>query len=143
MKAEKRTCPHCDSPLIEEERPYVLHGILLGRFPVLVCSVCRRVYHPGATAIAIEKAAREKGIWGLAAEREIPTVELVPVDREPSVATVADENSLLLIEEWTEWTKLRDSRPSGTTKGPKTGSRSRSTRSRLTDSNQVSTEDLE
>ncbi len=137
MKAEKRTCPHCDSPLVDEERPYVLHGILLGRFPVLVCSVCRRVYHPGTTAVAIERAARKKGIWGLAADREIPTVDLVPLDLGPSVTTVADENSLLIIGRTGDG---RDSRPSGTTERPKTGSRSRN---RLSDSTRASTEDLE
>ena len=138
MKVKNRTCPHCDSPLVDEERPYVLHGILVGRFPVLVCSVCRRVYHPGTTAVAIEKAARKKGIWGLAADREIPTVDLVPLDLEPSVTTVADENSLLIIGRKGD---RRDSRPSGTTERPKTGSRS--TRNRLSDSTRASTEDLE
>jgi len=56
-------CPYCQSPLLEEVRPYTYGGMRLGNFEMLVCSVCRRVFHPANTSEAIEQAARSKGLF--------------------------------------------------------------------------------
>ncbi len=107
---EERICPHCESPLGKEKKPYILHGIVLGRFEVLVCTVCRRVYHPETTAKAIEEAAKEKGMWGLEAEEEIPEVELVPITGEEVSSTNPLKDWLLVIGKRAD---SRAVRPSG------------------------------
>ncbi len=83
----ERLCPHCSSPVKEEVRPVALHGVRLGRFPVLVCTVCHRVYHPEKTSQAIEEAAKSKGVWGLLAVQE-PTRPVVVRDTSRQIVHV-------------------------------------------------------
>jgi len=56
--------------LRSEVRPYTLHGVYLGRFLFLVCTICYRVYHPERTSQDIETAARAKGLWGARGQPE-------------------------------------------------------------------------
>ena len=68
----EKYCPSCSSPLVATIRPYAYHGAYLGRFPFLVCTVCRRVYHPASSSIAIEEAVKANGLWPQEIELEAP-----------------------------------------------------------------------
>jgi DNA-directed RNA polymerase subunit RPC12/RpoP len=70
----EKLCPHCNSPILTEERAYALHGVPLGRFEFYVCSVCRRVYHPAATSKKIEEAAKALGLWPGKMDEQTPLV---------------------------------------------------------------------
>jgi hypothetical protein len=69
-------CPYCSTPLREESRPYAYHGAYLGRFPMLVCSVCTRVFHPSETSQQIEDAARAKGLFQTPADGHGHRIEI-------------------------------------------------------------------
>lgn len=60
--SEPPCCPYDDTLLEEEIRPY-FYKFYLGRFKFLVCPICKRVFHPEETSLAIEKLAKEKGIF--------------------------------------------------------------------------------
>ena len=64
MKKTTTTCPRDHSTLRSEMRPVVVAGIDLGRFEVWVCPTCQRVFDPPATSLAIDAAARAKGVFG-------------------------------------------------------------------------------
>jgi len=58
------TCPHDHAVLRVEKRPVVVAGVDLGRFEVWVCPTCQRVFDPPATSLAIDEAAKAKGVFG-------------------------------------------------------------------------------
>jgi len=58
------TCPRDHSVLRVEKRPVVVAGVDLGRFEVWVCPACQRVFDPPATSLAIDEAAKAKGVFG-------------------------------------------------------------------------------
>lgn len=78
--ADKGNCPYCACPLKRQMKPYLLHGVYLGRFSFLVCSVCRRTYHPPKTSSEIEEAAKEKGLWGLEGRSDSSSIVVVTRD---------------------------------------------------------------
>lgn len=105
MTAETSGCPYCLSPLIQEVRPFSYHGFRLGNFEMLVCSVCRRVFHPAKTADAIEQAARSKGLFaripidgGNSTPSYMPehdvTIEVVQDDEPPSTSREGEPNDV-------------------------------------------------
>lgn len=58
------TCPRDHSVLRVEKRPVVVAGVDLGRFEVWVCPSCQRVFDPLARSLAIDAAAKAKGVFG-------------------------------------------------------------------------------
>lgn len=58
------TCPRDHSSLRSEMRPVVVAGVDLGRFEVWVCPTCQRVFDPPVTSLAIDSAAKAKGVFG-------------------------------------------------------------------------------
>ncbi len=48
-------------PQIIRER---MHGVDLGEYPAEVCTFCKESFTDEKTSRAIERAAKEKGIWG-------------------------------------------------------------------------------
>jgi transposase-like protein len=58
------SCPRDHTSMRVETRPIVVAGVDLGRFEVWVCPVCHRVFDPPATSLAIDRAAKAKGIFG-------------------------------------------------------------------------------
>lgn len=64
----KRNCPYCNVKLGTTKRPYSHMGVYLGHFEFDSCVVCRRFFQPKEVAIAIEQAARSKGVWGIGPE---------------------------------------------------------------------------
>ena len=73
------TCPRDHSSLRSEMRPVVVAGVDLGRFEVWVCPTCQRVFDPPATSLAIDAAAKAKGIFGSELEETArPTLPAKP-----------------------------------------------------------------
>ena len=71
MNMEK--CDECNGTMQKKKVPYVLLGVNLGNFDALVCNSCGQTLYEGTTLETIETAAKEKGIWGLAAKTTIGT----------------------------------------------------------------------
>jgi len=58
-------CPICNKGILEKKRiQEVIHGVDLGIFPAEVCSKCGESFTDKKVTIAMERVAKEKGIWG-------------------------------------------------------------------------------
>ena len=66
-------CDECNGKMQKKKVPYVLLGINLGNFDALICNSCSQTLYGGETLTEVEAAAKEKGIWGLAAKTTIGT----------------------------------------------------------------------
>ena len=67
-------CDECNNGNLKEKKvEYTLLGIDLGKFDALVCDSCGEVIFESKESDAIEKAAKAKGLWGLAAKTRIGT----------------------------------------------------------------------
>ena len=67
-------CDECRKGIMKEKKvPYVVLGKNLGAFPALVCANCNETIFSGETFAAIEKSAKEAGVWGIAAKTRIGT----------------------------------------------------------------------
>ena len=67
-------CDECNKGVLQEkEVEYVILGQKLGIFPALVCSHCGETLFLGESFELIEKKAKEKGVWGIAAKTRIGT----------------------------------------------------------------------
>ncbi len=64
MRKRTTTCPRDHSVLRSELRPVVVAGVDLGRFEVWVCPECQRVLDPPETSLAVDAAAKAKGVFG-------------------------------------------------------------------------------
>ena len=63
MKLNK--CPECNGSSIRKQMDYLLLGVNLGKFPTLLCSKCKEQFYEDNILDEIDKAAKEKGLWGL------------------------------------------------------------------------------
>lgn len=67
-------CDECKKgKLVKKQVDYTLLGVNLGKFGALVCSSCGETLFEGGTFAEIEKIAKAKGIWGIAAKTRIGT----------------------------------------------------------------------
>ncbi len=67
-------CDGCGKGTIKKEKvDYILLGQSMGKFDALVCNACGETVFEGETFLLIEKKAKEKGIWGIAAKTRIGT----------------------------------------------------------------------
>ena len=57
--------------LKKEAKPYILYGVSLGSFEAEVCGKCGETFYNEDVSRAMTAAAKEKGLWGLAAETKI------------------------------------------------------------------------
>ena len=66
-------CGECKGRIERKKVEYTLLGVNLGKFEALVCSSCGETVYEGTVFKDIEKAAKAKGIWGIAAKTRIGT----------------------------------------------------------------------
>jgi len=64
MKGNGKRCAVCGGALRRETRPYTSRGVSFGKFEFDVCSECGDTLVPKRTSLAIEKIAKERGLWG-------------------------------------------------------------------------------
>jgi len=67
-------CDECKKGKMQKKKiEYTLLGVSLGTFDAHVCSFCDETIFEGKTFTEIEKAAKEKGVWAMAAKTRIGT----------------------------------------------------------------------
>ena len=67
-------CDECKKGELKQKAvDYNVLGIYLGKFRALVCTNCKETIFEADSMDAIEKAAKAKGVWGLAAKTRIGT----------------------------------------------------------------------
>ena len=67
-------CDECGKGVLKEkEVDYILLGKKIGKFQAMVCTHCNETLFLGETFAAIEKKAKELGLWGIAAKTRIGT----------------------------------------------------------------------
>ncbi len=67
-------CDECDKGTLHSKRVnYILLGQNLGKYDALVCDYCDETIFSGETFELVEKKAREKGLWEIAAKTRIGT----------------------------------------------------------------------
>lgn len=64
MKENGKRCAVCGGALRRETRPYASRGVSFGEFEFDVCSECGDTLVPKRTSLAIEKIAKQRGLWG-------------------------------------------------------------------------------
>ncbi|MBU2638227.1 MAG: AbrB/MazE/SpoVT family DNA-binding domain-containing protein [Nanoarchaeota archaeon] len=65
-------CPICNKGNLKKGKTKeYMCGVFLGDFPAVVCAKCKESFTDSATTKKIEKAAKEKGVWGLSAKTKI------------------------------------------------------------------------
>ncbi|MBI4919437.1 YgiT-type zinc finger protein [archaeon] len=70
MKKEK--CYMCEKGTLENKKvDFSLHGVVLGKFSAQVCDSCGEKFFDETSSDLIDKAAKEKGLWGLEADTKI------------------------------------------------------------------------
>ncbi len=66
MKNKKQICPICEKGELKKGKiQETMFGVNLGKFPAQICTKCGESFTDEKTTIAIEKKAKEKGIWGM------------------------------------------------------------------------------
>ncbi len=58
-------CPLCEGNMERKKMPYAIGGIKLGGFEADVCASCNEVFFTEKSSDAIDKKAKERGLWGL------------------------------------------------------------------------------
>ncbi len=67
-------CDECGKGTLRKKKvDYILLGRNLGKYDALVCDACGETVFSGETFSLVEKKAKEKGLWGLAAKTRIGT----------------------------------------------------------------------
>lgn len=67
-------CDECHKGMLHKKKiDYRLLGQNLGKFDALVCDTCEETIFEGEELDIIEKKAKEKGLWGIAAKTRIGT----------------------------------------------------------------------
>jgi hypothetical protein len=64
MKEGGKRCALCGGAIRRETLAYASRGVPFGEFEFDVCSVCGDTLVPKTTSLAIEKIAKERGLWG-------------------------------------------------------------------------------
>ncbi|MBI5066097.1 hypothetical protein HZA97_07715 [Candidatus Woesearchaeota archaeon] len=65
------TCWDCGKKMIKKNVEYSLYGILIGKFPALVCDNCKETLFSEETSKKITQLVKEKGLWGLQAKTKV------------------------------------------------------------------------
>lgn len=58
-------CPICEGEMEREKAPYAVGGVELGTFEADVCLTCGEVFFTEEASDAIDRTAKERGVWGL------------------------------------------------------------------------------
>ena len=66
-----KKCVLCKGKLKKRVIDYKIYGKSIGKFPALVCDSCGEQWFNEETSKKIEKAEKEKGIFGLSRETKI------------------------------------------------------------------------
>ena len=67
-------CDECTKGAYKtEKKEYILLGEKLGEYNALVCDTCKDTVFSGETLQLVEKKAKEKGVWGIAAKTKVGT----------------------------------------------------------------------
>lgn len=64
-------CPVCGGRLRKARREYVYEGISLGEHEAEVCERCGEVFFTEEASDAIDRLAKERGVWGLEARTKV------------------------------------------------------------------------
>ncbi len=70
----RKKCDECGGKIVNKKAEFSLYGISLGKFPAEVCSKCGEKIFTEETSDKIDKAAKEKGLWGLGAKTTVGKV---------------------------------------------------------------------
>ncbi len=71
----KRTkCEECKGKIIRKKVPFKLYGIELGMFTAEICQKCNEEIYDEDTLDKINKAAKQKGLWGLESKTKVGEV---------------------------------------------------------------------
>ncbi len=57
-------CPICDGSMERKKVPYSIGGVKLGNFEADACA-CGEIFFTEKSSDAIDREAKEKGLWGL------------------------------------------------------------------------------
>ncbi len=68
---EENTCWECGKKMVTKKVEYSLYGILIGKFPALVCENCKEHFFSEETSKKITQIVKEKGLWGLQAKTKV------------------------------------------------------------------------
>ncbi len=58
-------CPICEGSMERKKVPYKIGGAELGNFEADVCTSCGEVFFTEKSSNAIDKKAKDAGLWGL------------------------------------------------------------------------------
>ncbi len=68
------TCPICHNKLIRRKIEYKIMEDRIGIFPADICQKCGEQFFRKEVSLAIEKIAREKGVWDLRSKTKVSKV---------------------------------------------------------------------
>lgn len=69
-----KICEECGGKIMRREADYVFLGESLGKFMADVCAKCGEKVFDEDTFSRIERVAKERGLWGLAAKSKVSKV---------------------------------------------------------------------
>jgi len=58
-------CPECNGKVEKKRVSYILLGIDLGKFPILVCDKCKEQFYEEDVLDKIDEVAKKRGLCGL------------------------------------------------------------------------------
>ncbi|UZE92124.1 MAG: YgiT-type zinc finger protein [Methanosarcinales archaeon] len=58
-------CPICEEGMERKKVPYTIGSVKLGTFEADVCSSCGEIFFTEKSSDAIDRKAKELGVWGL------------------------------------------------------------------------------
>ncbi|MBI2664424.1 YgiT-type zinc finger protein [Candidatus Woesearchaeota archaeon] len=64
-------CDECGGKLVDRQVDFGMFGVSLGKFPAEVCTKCGEEVFTEETSAKIDGAAKEKGLYGLAASTTV------------------------------------------------------------------------
>jgi hypothetical protein len=68
---EEDMCWECNEKMIKKNIDYSLYGILIGKFPAMICPKCKETFFSEETSKKITEITKQKGLWGLGAKTKI------------------------------------------------------------------------
>lgn len=71
---KRETCEECGGKISRKNVDFLLYGEKLGVFPADVCAKCREEVFSEETSDRIDRAAKQKGLWGLSARTRVAQV---------------------------------------------------------------------
>ena len=71
---ERSSCEECGGKVIRKKADYIYLGENLGKFDAEVCTKCNEQIFDEATFEKIERLAKSKGLWGLAAKSKVSQI---------------------------------------------------------------------